>query len=92
AGYQRHLLRTAKSIQGGQLVRGRDSSWYVHLWCEYDDPPVLDHQGMLGVDLGIVNIATDSDGETYSGKHLNSVRHRHRRLRKKLQKKGTKSA
>lgn len=91
-GYQRHLLRTAKSIQGGQLVRGRDSSWYIHLWCEYDDPPVLDPQGMLGVDLGIVNIATDSDGETYSGKHLNSVRHRHRRLRKKLQKKGTKGA
>ncbi len=91
AGYQRHLLRTARSIQGGQLVRGRDS-WYIHLWCEYDDPPVLDPQGMLGVDLGIVNIATDSDGEAYSGSHLNSLRHRHRRLRKKLQKKGTKGA
>ena len=52
AGYQRHLLRTAKSIQGGQLVRGRDS-WYVHLWCEYDDPPILNPQGFLGVDLGI---------------------------------------
>ena len=91
AGYQRHLLRTAKSIQGGQLVRGRDS-WYVHLWCEYDDPPTLNPTGVLGVDLGIVNIATDSDGETHSGEHLNSVRHRHRRLRQKLQKKGTKSA
>lgn len=99
AGYQRHLLRAAKSIQGGQLVRGRDS-WYVHLWCEYDDPPAIDPQGFLGVDLGIegvavghtgcagnlVNLATDSDGEAYS------VRHRHRRLRKKLQKKGSKSA
>jgi IS605 OrfB family transposase len=91
AGYQRHLLRTAKSIQGGTLVRGRDS-WYVHLWCEYDDPPAMAPNGFLGVDLGIVNIATDSDGEAYSGKHLNSVRHRYRRLRRKLQKKGTKSA
>ncbi|RIH82489.1 transposase, IS605 OrfB family [Calidithermus terrae] len=91
AGYQRHLLRSARGIQGGQLVRGRDS-WYVHLWCEYDDPPTLDPQGFLGVDLGIVNIATDSDGEAYSGSHLNSVRHRQRRLRKKLQKKGTKGA
>lgn len=91
AEYQRHLLRTAKSIQGGQLVRGRDS-WHIHLWCEFADPPALDPQGMLGVDLGIVNLATDSDGETYSGKHLNSVRHRYRRLRQKLQKKGTKSA
>ncbi|WP_114313616.1 RNA-guided endonuclease InsQ/TnpB family protein [Thermus caldifontis] len=91
AGYQRHLLRSARSIQGGQLVRGRDS-WYIHLWCEYDDPPPITPKGFLGVDLGIVNIATDSDGETYSGKHLNSVRHRYRRLRRKLQKKGTKSA
>ncbi len=91
AGYQRHLLRSARRIQGGQLVRGRDS-WYVHLWCEYDDPPTLDPEGTLGVDMGIVNIATDSDGEAYSGSHLNSVRHRHRRLRKKLQKKGTKGA
>jgi len=29
---------------------------------------------VIGVDLGIVNIATDSDGVIYSGKHLNSVR------------------
>lgn len=91
AGYQRHLLRTAKSIQGGQLVRGK-GEWYIHLWCEYDDPPVLNPSGVLGVDLGIVQIATDSDGEAYSGSHLNRVRHRHRRLRKKLQKKGTKGA
>lgn len=91
AGYQRHLFRSAKSIQGGQLVRGRDT-WYVHLWCEFDDPPAVTPEGMLGVDLGIVQIATDSDGEAFSGSHLNSVRHRHRRLRKKLQKKGTKGA
>ena len=89
--YQRHLLRTAKSIQGGHLVRGRDA-WYIHLLCEYDDPPAITPKGFLGVDLGIVNIATDSDGEVFSGKHLNSVRQRYRRLRSKLQKKGTKSA
>ncbi len=91
AGYQRHLLRTAKSIQGGRLVRGQDA-WYIHLWCAYDDPPALTPKGMLGIDLGIVNLATDSDGEAYSGSHLNAVRHRHRRLRRKLQKKGTKGA
>lgn len=46
----------------------------------------------LGVDLGIVNIATDSDGVAYSGKTLNGLRHRHHRLRQKLQAKGTHSA
>ncbi|MBW6394701.1 transposase [Thermus sp. SYSU G05001] len=89
--YQRQLLRTAKSIQGGVLVR-KKGSWHIYLWCEHDDPPVINPNGFLGVDLGIVNIATDSDGEVYSGKHLNSVRHRYRRLRQKLQKKGTQSA
>ncbi len=48
--------------------------------------------GFTGVDLGIVNIATTSDGTVHSGKHINQVRHRNRRLRTKLQAKGTKSA
>ncbi|CAB1129488.1 protein of unknown function [Candidatus Hydrogenisulfobacillus filiaventi] len=39
-----------------------------------------------------VNIATDSDGETYSGGHLNGLRKRHAKLRQRLQQKGTKSA
>jgi putative transposase len=44
------------------------------------------------VDFGIVNIATDSDGQSYSGSQIRSVRHRHRRLRRKLQKKQTRAA
>jgi IS605 OrfB family transposase len=44
------------------------------------------------VDLGIVNIATTSDGELVSGSHINNVRARYVRYRAKLQKRGTKSA
>lgn len=46
----------------------------------------------LGVDLGVANIATTSDGKRYSGSAVKSVRHRHRRLRTKLQKKQTRAA
>jgi IS605 OrfB family transposase len=46
----------------------------------------------LGVDLGIKNIATDSDGKNDSASHLNSLRYRNLKLRQRLQKKGTKSA
>jgi transposase len=46
----------------------------------------------IGVDLGIANIATTSDGTRLSGKQMNRVRHRNRQLRSKLQRKGTKSA
>ncbi|HEY2593156.1 MAG TPA: transposase, partial [Chloroflexota bacterium] len=37
-------------------------------------------------------IATDSDGRVYSGAQVTGLRHRHRRLRARLQKKGTHSA
>jgi putative transposase len=46
---------------------------------------------LLGVVLGIANIAFDSDGNSYSGTHINRVRHRRHALRQKLQKKGTKA-
>jgi len=60
--------------------------------CVLPDGTPIDPDGFLGVDLGITNIATDSDGEVFSGKTVKAVRHRHRNLRSKLQKKGTKSA
>jgi IS605 OrfB family transposase len=56
-----------------------------------DNAPVIPTD-FLGVDLGIANIASDSDGKRHSGSHVKSVRHRHRRLRTKLQKKQTRAA
>jgi putative transposase len=90
--YQRHLLRTASSIQGGQLVKGKGGTWYIHVWCEFDDPAVIDPEGFLGVDLGIVNLATDSDGHQYSGSRVQSIRERRSAHKASLQSKGTKSA
>ncbi|MGW6413438.1 RNA-guided endonuclease InsQ/TnpB family protein [Streptomyces vinaceus] len=48
--------------------------------------------GFLGVDLGIVNIATTSAGYRAAGRNLNRHRARHVEVRRKLQAKGTKSA
>jgi predicted transposase len=70
----------------------RDGTWYLYATCDIPDPELYEPDGFLGVDLGIANIATTSDGVRHAGKHLNRVRHRNRALRKKLQKKGTKSA
>lgn len=66
--------------------------FFLNQVIETEEPvlqPALNH---LGVDLGVTNVATDSDGEIYSSKHLNNLRRRQRRLRQKLQAKGTKSA
>jgi IS605 OrfB family transposase len=71
------------------FIRG---AFYLLATCEIDEASEDDVADYMGVDLGIVNIATTDDGERYSGKTVNRVRHRHRRLRQKLQKKGTKSA
>ncbi|MER5539411.1 RNA-guided endonuclease InsQ/TnpB family protein, partial [Streptomyces mirabilis] len=45
-----------------------------------------------GIDLGIVNIATTSDGEIMAGRELNRIRVRERGLRARLQRKNTPSA
>ncbi len=66
--------------------------WYLFATCEIDDPDEIDPEAVLGIDLGIVQIASDSDGEQFSGSQVNSIRKRRKRQRKRLQKNGTKSA
>jgi IS605 OrfB family transposase len=71
----------------------RNGALYLYATVDVDDPPMNEHPvGFIGVDLGIVNIATMSDGTNFSGSAVNRVRHRNRRLRGKLQQKGTRSA
>jgi putative transposase len=87
--HQRKLLVHRKGE--ADLVH-RDGKWYLYTTCEVPEAPLAEPDGWLGVDLGIVNVATTSDGDRHAGKHLNRVRHRNQRLRAKLQKNGTKSA
>jgi IS605 OrfB family transposase len=70
----------------------RDGMWFLIATCEVPEAEQIDPADFLGVDLGIVNIATTSDGKIYAGRELNRYRCRQLRLRAKLQKKGTKSA
>ena len=66
--------------------------FYLFVSCEVEEPKPIDVNGILGVDLGIVNIASDSDGEQFSGKAIDENRRKFEHRRKNLQKKGTKSA
>ncbi|MEV6814993.1 transposase [Micromonospora sp. NPDC051296] len=70
----------------------RDGRWFLYATCDIPDVEVTAPDGFLGVDLGIANLATTSDGTRHCGKGLNRVRHRSQRLRAKLQRIGTKSA
>lgn len=70
----------------------RDGSFFLHVTVDLPDTEEKAVMDLIGVDLGIANIAFDSDGNRYGGGHVNKARHRNKALRKKLQKKGTKSA
>ncbi|MEK9206975.1 MAG: transposase, partial [Patescibacteria group bacterium] len=66
--------------------------FYLAVVAEAPEPSKLDPVGALGVDLGVVNLATDSDGEDHTGKKVDTVRGKMSKLRSSLQKKDTRSA
>ncbi|MER6620442.1 transposase [Streptomyces sp. NPDC000931] len=71
----------------------QNGMWFLNATCEVPEAPLnTDPVDFLGIDLGIVNIATTSDGEIMAGRELNRIRARERSLRAKLQKKNTPSA
>lgn len=79
-------------VRGQADLIYRDGMFFLYVTIDVGDVPQGDPADYLGVDLGLRNIAADSDGETFCGAHNASLRARHARLRRKLQKKGTKSA
>lgn len=86
---QLELLAHQKGQSDLALVDGK---FYLFATCDIDEPKPIDVSDVLGVDLGVTNIAADSDGAVYSSALVNGLRHRHRRLRTKLQTKGTHAA
>jgi len=90
--YGKYQQQRLKRVKGQADLLYRDGKFYLYVCVEVEKPPAIDTDDFLGVDLGIVNIAADSDGEVHSGGHLNGLRRRYARIRKRLQAKGTKSA
>jgi IS605 OrfB family transposase len=78
--------------QGQADLVERDGVFFLYVTLDVPEVPPGEPADYLGVDLGVVNVATDSDGTVYAGATLTGVRHRHRRLRARLQAKRTRSA
>ncbi|GFE16384.1 transposase [Streptomyces glebosus] len=92
-GQAEHLAVLAAHRKGESDLLRRDGAWYLIATCEVPETETnTTPDGFVGVDLGIVNIATTSEGTRYSGRRLNRHRQADRKLRTKLQKKGSKSA
>ena len=85
------LLRTCQ-IGETDLIE-RDGKWFLYATIDSPDVSLVNPvNGFVGVDLGIVNIATTSDGDRASGARLSHYRKRQERLRQRLQAKKTSSA
>ena len=91
-GNEDQLTLPAAYRKGESDLLCGDGAYYLVATLDLEDPEVRLPSAFIGVDLGVVNIATRSDGVTHGGRGLQRHRKRMRDLRTKLQKKGTKSA
>jgi IS605 OrfB family transposase len=94
-GVQRRQLAEAAKLGEADLVRDHKGRWRLLVSAHYADPPRMQTDGALGVDLGRTDIAATSDGDTYSGGHIRFVRDRYDRRRAHHQRKasqGTRSS
>jgi putative transposase len=88
-GYQQARL---DAIKGQADLILRKGFFYLAVTLDVPTPEPAETTETLGIDLGIVNLATDSEGECFSGEGVERNRQRHHALRQRLQKRGTKSA
>jgi putative transposase len=68
------LARLRDHRQGESDLVHRDGKWYLYATCDVPAAELTEPAGFLGVDLGIVNIATTDAGTRHSGKYLNRQR------------------
>jgi putative transposase len=91
-GYHAKRLAGALLGEADLVYQPEKKRFRLHLSLKLPDPPISEPFGFLGVDLGIRNIAADSDGNLYAGGKLRRMRTRARLLRRRLQKLGTRGS
>ncbi len=68
-------------IQGQCDLVYREGAFYLYATIDLPSPPPQESGDVLGIDLGIVNVAVDSEGDTYTGQKIRQCRRRFLRLR-----------
>jgi len=79
-------------IRGQADLILRNHRFYLAVVVDAPEANQYDPTGALGVDLGLVNLAVDSDGTTYKGESVDHVMVRNERIKRALQTCGSKSA
>jgi IS605 OrfB family transposase len=86
---QKQLL---ESRQGESDLVYHKGNFFLLAVCEVLEPTTKEVEDALGVDFGIAQIATDSDGQSYTGEHIENKRRRYSERRAAIQQVGTRSA
>jgi IS605 OrfB family transposase len=79
-------------IRGQADLIFRNKEFYLCVVVEVPEPAIIVPTNVLGVDLGIKNIAADSVGEVFSGEKIDKTRIKLDNLKADLQRCGTDSA
>lgn len=87
--YHRARLDGVRGQSDLVLRKGR---WYLYVTVDVIDGTPVEPTDVLGVDLGIRNLATDSDGKRHTGLDVEATRLRLQAKRAELQQVGTRSA
>ncbi len=70
----------------------KKGKWYLYVTVEVPEEAQITPKDWMGVDLGIRNLAVDSDGDKHTGDKVEVVRQKQARLKAELQSVGTKSS
>lgn len=71
-------------IKGQVDLVHRDGRFYLYATIDLPEGAPVKPSSFLGVDLGVANLATTSDGEAFTGEAVEVVRVRHHKTRKSL--------
>jgi putative transposase len=92
-GKRQHTMLTDTEWEiGGADLIWRHGTYYLNVTQSKDAPEQTDTPDTLGIDLGIVQLATDSTGASFTGAKVHEVRDKYQKRRQTLQKVGTRSA
>jgi putative transposase len=89
--YEEYIQEGWKSCSA-DLCRDKKKRWWLHIVMEVETPELTSSEQWVGVDLGIINPATDSRGNFYGEQRWKTIEQKIFQHRRRLQRKGTKSA
>lgn len=73
-GHQKTALAFRKGEADLAFIRGK---WFLICTCDIPETEEFDPEDWIGIDLGIANIATTSDGDQFCGKAIRKTRDRY---------------